>query len=88
MRLTTALLVLLLTLIASPASDAPITRNAESPIGVIGRVSPWANEALRCTRRPGCRGGGTGYSVVIARDWVSQSVLSPSSAHSMSCGAP
>jgi hypothetical protein len=46
--------------VASSASDAPITRNAERPIGVIGRVRPWASEALRWTRRPGLRGGGTG----------------------------
>ncbi len=45
---------------ATSAILAPTTRNAERPIGVIGRVRPWARVALRWTRSPGRCAGGTG----------------------------
>lgn len=70
------------------AAVAVTTRNAERPIGVTGRVSPWARLAHRNTRSPSPAGGGSGCSVVIDRDWVSHTAPPPSIAHSMSCGAP
>ena len=63
-------------------------RKAELPAGVIGRTRPWARVKQKWARVPPARRSGNGYSVVIGRDWVSQSAPAPSIAHSMSCGTP
>jgi hypothetical protein len=56
---------------------------------VIGRSRPWATlKQKKICGFSAVEPSGSGNSVVIGRAWVSHSVPSASSAHSVSCGEP